>query len=296
MNLAERGISNNSLDSYKRDLLDYSEFLSKSKINELDSSSSDIEKYIEYLFKNNISPRSINRKISTLKSYYNFLISENYASFNPTLIVDLPKYNNKLPEILSIDNMRQLIDFCNTDTSEEGKRLSAMIHLLYASGLRVSELVSLKLNDITSGEKKEQIRKDFIVKGKGNKERVVIINKKAKESLEEYLKIREFFCKSKSSLSKLYFFPSSSSKGHMTRQNFALLLKQAAIKASLDPNNISPHILRHSFASHLLENGADLRVIQELLGHSDISTTQIYTHLQTKHLQKTLKECHPLEK
>lgn len=295
MILAERGILENSLLSYKRDLLDYYTFLSNNKLDELAASVDDIDKYIANLSKNNISARSINRKISALKSYYNFLISENYTNYNPTLIVDLPKYSNKLPEILSIADMQVLLAYCNNDNSKEGIRLSAMIHLLYASGLRVSELVSLKLVDITSGENNSQVRKNFIVKGKGGKERIIVINEKAKKILTDYLAIRESICKSKSQLAKNYFFPSASGKGYMTRQNFALLLKQASIKAGLDSDSISPHVLRHSFASHLLENGADLRVIQELLGHSDISTTQIYTHLQNKHLKKILKECHPLD-
>jgi integrase/recombinase XerD len=296
MMLAERGIAKNSLVSYKRDLLDYQQFLSDSKITELTSSSGDIDQYIQLLASNGISARSINRKISTLKSYYNFLISESYIDNNPTLIVDLPKFNNKLPSILSIEDIKILLDFCNQDLSPEGIRLCAMIHLIYASGLRVSELVSLKLTDIFSGYKNLEARSTFLVKGKGGKERLVVINDKARLAIEEYLKIRDVFCKNKSPLSKIYFFSSISSAGHMTRQNFSGLLKQISIKAELDPNNISPHILRHSFASHLLENGADLRVIQELLGHSDISTTQIYTHVQTKHLKQTLQDCHPLEK
>ena len=171
-----------------------------------------------------------------------------------------------------------------------------MIYLIYASGLRVSELVSLKFIDITSGIKIFQIRKTFTVKGKGGKERIVVINDKARQALTKYLKIRENFCKRKSANAKQYFFTGSSKEGHMTRQNFALQLKKTSINCGLNPEIISPHVLRHSFASHLLEGGADLRVIQELLGHSDISTTQIYTHVQTKHLKKTLNQFHPLNK
>lgn len=296
MALAERGISENSLISYKRDLLDYKQFLNNNKITEIPGFSDTVEKYISLLNSNNISARSINRKISTIKSYYNFLISENYTDYNPTLIVDLPKYSNKLPSILSVEEIRKLMEFCHKDTSPEGIRLSAMIHLIYASGLRVSELVSLKLSNITSGHDGCEIRSTFLIKGKGGKDRMVIINDKAKLALEEYLKIRDVFCKTKSQIAKSYFFCSYSAKGYMTRQNFAGLLKQQALKTGLDYNNISPHVLRHSFASHLLENGADLRSIQELLGHSDISTTQIYTHVQTGHLKKTLHYCHPLKK
>lgn len=293
--LAERGIAENSLLSYKQDLKGFQRFLGKKHLDELKISSGEIEEYIAFLDSEGMSPRSINRKISTIKTYYNFLISECYAEYNPALIVDLPKYHNKLPTILSIDEMKQLLGFCNEDSSPEGVRLSAMIHLIYASGLRVSELVSLKLTDITSN-RNSQIRTSFTTKGKGGKERLVVINEKSKVALGKYLDIRDLFCKKTSKNSQKFFFASNSSQGHMTRQNFAQLLKKISLKANLDPANISPHILRHSFATHLLEGGADLRVIQELLGHSDISTTQIYTHVQTGHLKKTLEEFHPLGK
>ena len=296
MTVAERGITKNSVLSYKRDLLDFREFLGKHKLSELETSTDNIENYIKDLSANNIAPRSINRKISTLKSYYNFLISEGYTKHNPTLIVNLPKYSNKLPNVLPIEDIKALLEYCNQDKTHEGIRLSAMIHLIYASGLRVSELVSLKLIEITSGIKASEVRKTFAVKGKGGKERIVVINDKTKQVLGEYLEIRENFCKGKSTNAKQYFFASSSKEGHMTRQNFALQLKKASLNSGLDPDMISPHVLRHSFASHLLEGGADLRVIQELLGHSDISTTQIYTHVQTDHLKKTLDQFHPLKK
>lgn len=294
--VAERGIAKNSVVSYKRDLQDFREFLSKHKLSELDTSSSNIEDYIKILATNNIAPRSIHRKISTLKNYYNFLISEGYTKQNPTLIVDLPKYSNKLPNVLPIEDIKILLEYCDQDQTHEGIRLCAMIHLIYASGLRVSELVSLKLIEIISGIKASEVRKTFAVKGKGGKERVVVINDKARHALTKYLKIRENFCKGKSTNAKQYFFASSSKEGHMTRQNFALQLKKASLNCGLDSDIISPHVLRHSFASHLLEGGADLRVIQELLGHSDISTTQIYTHVQTDHLKKTLDQFHPLKK
>lgn len=296
MMLAERGIAKNSLLSYKRDLRDFQEFLTKIKLTEFEVKDSDIDKFIAELAKSGISARSINRKISTLKTYFIFLISENYTDYNPVLIVDLPRYNSKLPEFLSISEIRILLKYCNQDTSPDGIRLNAMIHLLYASGIRVSELVSLKIIDITSGNDFSEIRKSFLIKGKGSKERIVVINEQARDALNQYLQIRDKFVIKQNPKSKIYFFPSSSAQGHMTRQNFALLLKRASLNSGLDPNIVSPHVLRHSFASHLLENGADLRVIQELLGHSDISTTQIYTHVQTNHLKKTLKEFHPLER
>ncbi|ABV84717.1 site-specific tyrosine recombinase XerD [Rickettsia massiliae] len=296
MLLAERALSKNSILSYKRDLFDFHNYLATQKLSELNITTENIRDWIEYLASNDLQARSINRKISTIKSYYKFLISENHTAFNPVLNVDLPKYQNKLPEILSIDQIKSLLEHCSQDNSPEGIRLNAMIHLLYASGFRVSELVSLKLADIlTNKTSKGEVRKIFSVLGKGNKERVIVINEQAVISIAKYLAIRDVFVNKAKPRNLIYLFPSSALAGYMTRQNFAILLKSAALYAGLNPEHISPHILRHSFASHLLEGGADLRVIQELLGHADISTTQIYTHLQTNHLKKALLH-HPLNK
>ncbi|AFC69604.1 site-specific tyrosine recombinase XerD [Rickettsia amblyommatis] len=296
MLLAERALSKNSILSYKRDLFDFQNYLAKQKLSELNITTENIRDWIEYLASNDLQARSINRKISTIKSYYEFLISENHTAFNPVLKVDLPKYQNKLPEILSIGQIKSLLEHCSQDNSPEGIRLNAMIHLLYASGLRVSELVSLRLADIlTNKTSKGEVRKIFSVLGKGNKERVIVINEQAVISIAKYLAIRDVFVNKAKPRNLIYLFPSSALAGYMTRQNFAILLKSAALYAGLNPEHISPHILRHSFASHLLEGGADLRVIQELLGHADISTTQIYTHLHTNHLKKALLY-HPLNK
>ncbi|HJD62192.1 MAG TPA: site-specific tyrosine recombinase XerD [Rickettsia endosymbiont of Degeeriella rufa] len=295
MLLAERALSKNSILSYKRDLLDFHNYLAKQKLSELNITTDNIRNWVEYLAENGLQARSINRKISTIKSYYEILISENHTNFNPLLNIDLPKYQNKLPEILSIDDIKSLLEYCSQDISPEGVRLNAMIHLLYASGLRVSELVSLKFSDILSNKVSREVKKIFSVLGKGNKERIIVINEPAINSLVKYLAVRDNFVNKTKPKNLIYLFPSSSAAGYMTRQNFAILLKSAALYAGLNPEHISPHVLRHSFASHLLEGGADLRVIQELLGHADISTTQIYTHLQTKHLKKALLH-HPLSK
>lgn len=294
--LAERGLSRNSLISYKRDLEDFDVFLKEQKLSEMIMDFKKIQDYINFLAKRGVNARSVNRKISTLKSYYKFLISEDHINYNPVLLADMPKYNNKLPTYLSIAEIESLLNFNRFDLSSDGIRLRAMIHLLYASGLRVSELISLKLANILVNHQLGEVKKVFTVIGKGNKERAIVINEQAIDTLLEYLQIREVFLKGKNNKNKIFLFPSHASQGFMTRQNFALLLKQAAIKAGLDPQKISPHVLRHSFATHLLEGGADLRVIQELLGHADISTTQTYTYVQTKHLKKILDQCHPLNK
>ncbi len=293
MLLAERALSKNSILSYKRDLLDFRNYLAKQKLSEFSITTENARNWIEYLAVNGLQARSINRKISTIKSYYEFLINENHTNLNPLLNVDLPKYQNQLPEILSIDEIKSLLEYCSQDNSPKSVRLNAMIHLLYASGLRVSELVSLKLSDVLTNKMSREVRKVFSVLGKGNKERIIVINEQAVNSLVKYLAVRDNFVNKTKPKNLIYLFPSSAATSYMTRQNFAILLKSAALYAGLNPEHISPHVLRHSFASHLLEGGADLRVIQDLLGHADISTTQIYTHLQTNHLKKALLH-HPL--
>ena len=282
--LSEKGASKNSILAYRRDLLDFFAF-----IDTQDNEENFVPAFIRNLSKSNIAPRSVARKLSAIRQFFDFLISEEIVDQNPALMVDIPKFQQKLPNILQIDEIINLIDHLKKDRSEEGIRILAMVSLLYASGLRVSELVSLKIHDLGFEPGTCKLRNYFTIKGKGNRERIVIINDSAKENLQEYLKIHDFFSKNSK-----FLFPSRSNLGHMTRQNFSILLKNGAISAGINHKRVSPHTLRHSFASHLLENGADLRIIQELLGHVDISTTQIYTHLQKSHLKKLLDECHPI--
>jgi integrase/recombinase XerD len=293
MMIAERGIAKNSAISYSRDLRDFKDFASSKGVSDLKSITADnIRDFVHKLSKNALSPRSIARKISSIRSFYSFLISENILKENPATSIDIPKYKAKLPVVLSVENISGLLK-TSDDLSPESIRLKCMISLLYASGLRVSELVSLKVTDISRNMQNGKINNYLTIIGKGSKERIVIINEIAIKNLEEYLPMREIFIPI-GSKENLYLFPSKSKEGFMTRQNFALLLKSTAIKAGIDPARISPHILRHSFASHLLEGGADLRVIQELLGHADISTTQIYTHVRPDQLKSVIDKHHPL--
>jgi integrase/recombinase XerD len=278
---AERASSVNTLSAYQLDLEALQEFVSPK--NFISLTTQDIRLYLTFLQKKGYSARSINRKISSTKQFYQFLVSENLIEEDPTIELQLKKQPNILPKLLQIEEINKL--FTDKNNSPDSIRLQCMLSILYSSGLRVSELVSLKLSNF---EKGKQI---FIVKGKGNKERLAILNEQAQNSLEEYLAIREYFSINESSN---WLFPSSSKEGHITRHRFAQLLKELACKVGLDPNKLSPHVLRHSFASHLLENGADLRVIQELLGHSSINTTQIYTHVQKDKLYQVIQKYHPL--
>jgi integrase/recombinase XerD len=296
MMLSERGISQNSYLAYKKDLLDYIAFINNISIEYENVSQADIRSYIQNLSKNALNPRSIARKISSIKNFYKFLVSENIISSNPLIFINLPKYAKKLPNYLTIDEITKLIEIFKIKPSLETIRLKAMINLLYSTGLRVSELVSLKLSDIPINKYTNKIQNSLTVSGKGQKERIVIINENAVDSLQEYLKIRDYFINTMNFKSTQHLFSSKSSEGHMTRQNFAILLKNAAMEAGLDIDRVSPHTLRHSFATHLLSGGADLRVIQKLLGHTDISTTQIYTHVNSSELKKVIDKYHPLSK
>ncbi|MGV2432482.1 MAG UNVERIFIED_CONTAM: site-specific tyrosine recombinase XerD [Rickettsiaceae bacterium] len=294
MMLAERGIAKNSAISYARDLKDFALYIKNSNIKELENATNqDIREFIHQLSKSGLGSRSVARKISSIRSFYSFLISESLAKENPAQFIDLPKYTEPLPITLSGEEIKNLLEICDESLSPENIRLKCMISLLYSSGLRVSELVSLKVTNLSINAETKIIGNYLNILGKGNKERIVIINDDAIKSLTKYLEYRICFMPN-TEKSNVYLFPSKSKEGYMTRQNFALLLKNASIKAGIDPEKVSPHVLRHSFASHLLDGGADLRVIQELLGHSDISTTQIYTHVRQDKLREVIQEHHPL--
>jgi integrase/recombinase XerD len=286
---AERGASLNTISAYRLDLDSLAEFLGTKDLTlvKLD----DLRSYIRYLQKQAYSARSINRKISSMKQFYQFLGSEEIIKDNPTIEIDLHKQPKTLPKMLQVKEIDQLFSFLAKDDSPEAIRLSCMLAILYSAGLRVSELVSLKLSnfEITVG----CIKPLFTVIGKGNKERLSILNEQAQNLMQKYLSIREFFIPKTQKIC-LWLFPSKGEQGYITRNRFGQLLKELALKSGLDPEAISPHVLRHSFASHLLANGADLRAIQELLGHSSISTTQIYTHLANTKLREVIDTCHPL--
>lgn len=294
MLLSERGISKNSFVSYKTDMRDFYNFLISQKIDVLNTTVIDVESYIKNLLVHKkLSPRSVNRKLSTLKSFYNFLISESYTKTNPILLADLPKYRNSLPRLLSIEQIKFWLNGCKNSEKKETIKISAMLHLLYSTGMRVSELVTLKLSNVMNPN---GIKQQINILGKGNKERIIIINKNAAEQITKYLNIRDKDINNKNVNSAKYLFPGNSRAGHISRQQFAIQLKIVATEFGLNKMDVSPHVIRHSFASHMLTNGADLRVIQELLGHSDISTTQIYTHVNTKEAENAINNLHPLSK
>ena len=277
--LIDRGYSNNTIESYKRDLDRFLEFNKNKDINNINND--DLKKYIKYLNTENLNEKSIARNISSLKSFYKFLSIQKYINNNPSDALYLPKVKKSLPNILTEEDIFKLLDIKPIDNFSY--RNKAMLELMYATGLRVSELINLKLQDI---DLNQDIIRTF---GKGSKERVIPIGDYAKEYLEKYIyEYRGSMLKKESSE---YLFLNNHGK-QMTRQGFFKIVKKIAKEKNIH-NDLSPHTLRHSFASHLLKYGADLRTIQELLGHSDISTTQIYTHITNEELKNKYKEFHP---
>lgn len=275
---AERGMAQLTLAAYRTDLLS----LGKHTTAELDKIDHDaLKKFIMHLSQKGYEGRTISRKLSALRRFYAFLLEENRIPHNPTEGVDFPKQNRSLPKILSADEVMLLIKTCLADKSGQGLRVYIMLELLYATGMRVSELVSLRRDHISRD------RTHIIVRGKGNKERMLPLHQTAQDALSHYLT-------QISSQKSPWLFASHSAAGHLTRQRFGQILKQLALKSGLDPMRISPHVLRHAYATHLLSGGVDLRSLQLLLGHADISTTQIYTHVDQHKLSEMVSSLHPL--
>jgi len=281
--LIEKGLSSNTLEAYSKDINRHIEFLKKNSIDDITGSdTAAILKYMIELRKDGLTSRSRSRHLVSLRGFYKFLVQEKVIRKDPTSVVDLPKTGLALPDVLSRDDLQALLhtpDF----TTHRGIRDTAMLELLYAAGLRVSELVGLKLQNVNT-------EACFIrVFGKGSKERIVPIGQFAKDRIDSYIKTaRPGLLKSTMSQ---YLFVARAGKP-MTRQGFWKLLKRYASLAGIK-KHVTPHSLRHSFASHLLEGGADLRSVQLMLGHADISTTQIYTHVAHDHLKHIHKKFHP---
>lgn len=290
---AERGASANTHDAYLRDMEEFSLFVSKRGASLLKADTNMILSYFQQIADAGFSPKTSARKLSSLRQFYKFLCVDGMRADNPTLSLDSPRQGRSLPKYLSQNEVETLLNTAHSDTSPEGLRLTALLELLYASGLRVTELVTLRMDAVQKlvAARGDRAHNFLIIRGKGNKERLVPLNHSAINAVLAYLQVRPVFSKKNNSK---WVFASASKEGYLTRQRFGQLLKQLAFDANLDPAKVSPHVLRHSFASHLLHNGADLRVVQELLGHADISTTQIYTHVLDERMKALVNEKHPL--
>ena len=279
----KKNLSKNTFFSYKNDILQFVEYFNLSTIDDINLIK--IEAYLNFL-SSNYSESSHCRKLSSLKVFFNFLCEKNLLESNPLDSVKFPRLRRTIPKIISEKQIMNLIDLSYSDNSYKGLRLSLMLEIMYATGIRVSEMVSIKIGDLADDYS------SVLILNKGKSQRVVPFISKVQIILKKFLDISKFENKDKS----IFLFPSNSKLGHITRNRFFQILKDLALRSGIDKKNLSPHKIRHSFASHLLDRGVDLRIIQESLGHKDISTTQIYTHIKTKKLRKILEEKHSLKK
>ena len=288
---AERGASANTLDAYRRDLNDFSADLANAGDTIAAADSDTLRAHLGRLAKRGLAAASVARRLSAIRQLYRFLYSEGHRSDDPAAVIEGPKRGRSLPKVLSVNQVDDLLAQAREGVKTEVKsgrlraaRLNCLLEVLYATGLRVSELVSLP----EAAARRDQ--RMLVIRGKGGRERLVPLNDQAKRTMTDYLALRT---EAKLDKSK-WLFPSFGESGHLSRQHFARELKALAAAAGLKAARVSPHVLRHAFASHLLQNGADLRVVQTLLGHADISTTQIYTHVLDERLKSLVRDLHPL--
>jgi integrase/recombinase XerD len=296
---AEQGAGDNTLDAYRRDLADFSGFIAPSGRGFAGVETQALRDYLSDLDGRGFKSSSVARRLSAMRHLFRFLLNERIRSDDPAAILSGPKRGRALPKVLSISDVDRLLARAKALTEPpdasalqrlRALRLYCLLEVLYATGLRVSELVALP---------RSASRRDarmIVVRGKGNKERLVPLNEASRQAMADYLAAIEALKpeKKKNAANSKWLFPSFGESGHLTRQHFARELKELAASAGLAARMISPHVLRHAFASHLLHNGADLRIVQTLLGHTDISTTQIYTHVVEERLKSLVRDLHPL--
>ncbi|MBR1604880.1 MAG: tyrosine recombinase [Alphaproteobacteria bacterium] len=284
MIIAEKGASVKTADAYIHDVEDFSQTFNISDYHQI--TPTNITDFMSYLSQRGFAPKTQARKLSAIREFCKFLFSENLIEQNPAADIDSPKLEKPLPKFLNETEMDALIDAAKTAQDIRHRRIAVMLILMYHCGLRVSELVSLPINAINP------IKKQILVFGKGAKERLIPVSDAALEEIEDYLSYRHCFYKEKENK---WLFPSLTAKeGHLTRDSFYKQLKELAVRAGISPSRITPHVLRHSFATQLLRHHADLRSVQKMLGHESIGTTQIYTHIISEELIETVQKLHPL--
>jgi len=289
MMAVERAAARNTLTAYGKDLADAQGFLAPRGRDLAVASAEDIEAYFAHLGALGLSPATAARRRASVRGFYRFVLGETWRADDPSRRVDAPKKGRPLPRVLSREDINRLIAAAAARDGVGGLRLGCMVELLYASGLRISELCALPLSALARDPAY------LIVKGKGGKERLAPLNAPARTAVKAYLAVRPSFLPAGDKANP-WLFPSRGKSGALTPRRFAQMLDEAALEAGVDPAAVSPHGLRHAFATHLLEGGADLRVVQKLLGHADIATTQIYTHVAGDRLRAVVEAAHPLGK
>jgi len=290
MMAVERSAARNTLIAYEKDLTDADQFLSAHGARLASAAAPDVEAYFESLGERGVSPATAARRRSALRQFYRFAAGEGWRTDDPSRRVEAPRAGRPLPKVLSRDEVDRIIAAASGRDGAQGLRLGCLIELAYASGLRISELTSLTLAVVARDPAY------LIVKGKGGKERLAPLNDRARAAVKLYLAQGRPSFLPAADKANPWLFPSNGKDRRLTPRRVGQLLDQAAIDAGIDPARVSPHVLRHAFATHLLEGGADLRVVQTLLGHSDIATTQIYTHVAGDRLRAVVEEKHPLAK
>lgn len=283
---AERGASRNTEAAYGNDLRNLETFLARRKQKPLTADADALRAYLKSLDYVGMTPRTVARRLSVIRQLFRFLLAERLRDDDPASALDSPRLGRPLPKVLSRDEVDRLIEAARSQGGVDGGRMATLLEILYGTGLRVSELVTLPLVAV------ERDPTMLIVRGKGDKERLVPLSDPARTAIASWLHVRAAALAEGES--SRFLFPSRGRTGHLTRQRFAQLLKEAALGAGIDPARVSPHVLRHAFASHLLEGGADLRSVQLMLGHADIATTQIYTHVLDEKLRSLVQDKHPL--
>lgn len=283
---AERGAAQNTLEAYGRDVSQFLDFCGNVSLKNI--SADDIADFVQYLSREErFSSKTVARKISAVREFFKFLYTDNIIKENPALDILTPKQQKPLPKFLTQEEIKQLILAAQTGETPALRRMSVMLELMYACGLRVSELVSLPENCINFD------KRQILVRGKGSKERIIPVAPQAIQAVLDYFSYRDYFIKG--GRKSIWLFPSKiSSSGHITRDAFFKHLKDIAVRAGISPQKVTPHVLRHSFATHLLNHDVDLRSVQKMLGHESINTTEIYTHIISDKLIKTVQKLHPL--
>jgi integrase/recombinase XerD len=289
MMAVERAAAKNTITAYGKDLADASGFLAGCGRDLGDASAEDIEAYFAALGARGLSPATASRRRAAVRQFYRFVLGEGWRTDDPSRRVDAPKRGRPLPKVLSRDEVDAIIAAASAKDGAQGLRIGCVVELIYASGLRISELTALPLAALARDPAY------LMVTGKGGKDRLAPLNDAARRAVKAYLEVRKTFLP-KGDLANPWLFPSRGKAGRMTPRRFAQLLDEAAADAGIDPARVSPHVLRHAFATHLLEGGADLRVVQKLLGHADIATTQIYTHVAGDRLAQVVTSKHPLSR
>jgi integrase/recombinase XerD len=283
---AERNASPHTLKAYQKDLLAFAGFLARKHVVVDAASGVDVSAFLKRQADAGMSPRTQARRLSALRQFHRFLVAEGARSDDPTAKVDAPRLGRPLPKLLSEAEVTALLAAARRREGADGLRLVALVEVLYAAGLRVSELAGLPLGAV------QRDGRTLLVRGKGNKERLAPLSEPARAALAAWLAARKAVLGEQRSP---FVFPSRGAAKHLTPTRIAQMLKDLAVAAGINPRRLSPHVLRHAFASHLIDHGADLRAVQQMLGHADIATTQIYTHVASERLKRVV-QAHPLAK